>query len=203
MCLEILQERSEFAPIGAVSADGQGRPELGVPVLGLDAHWRNITQSQSVDALCVAIGRNDLRQEFFRNITESGHSTAILVSSSAVVSVTATLGAGCQVMPAAVVTAMTTIGEGTIVNTNASIDHDGRIGAFVHVAPGAAIGGDVTIGDRSFIGLGARVLPGVTIGVDVTVGAGAVVIDDVPDGLTVVGVPARPLPSSTPSESAP
>jgi UDP-perosamine 4-acetyltransferase len=54
-----------------------------------------------------------------------------------------------------------------------------------------AIGGDVTIGDRTFVGLGARVLPGVTLGSDVIVGAGAVVVRDVPDGVTVMGVPAR------------
>lgn len=47
------------------------------------------------------------------------------------------------------------------------------------------------IGDRVHIAAGAKVIGGVTIGNDVVVGANAVVVKDVPDGCTVVGVPAR------------
>ncbi len=47
------------------------------------------------------------------------------------------------------------------------------------------------IGDNVFVGAGARVLGGICIGNDVTIGANAVVVHDVPDGATVVGVPAR------------
>lgn len=47
------------------------------------------------------------------------------------------------------------------------------------------------IGDRVKILAGAKVIGGVTLGNDVTVGANAVVVRDVPDGCTVVGVPAR------------
>ena len=47
------------------------------------------------------------------------------------------------------------------------------------------------IGDNVFIGAGARVLGGITLGNNAVVGANAVVIDDVPDGATVVGIPAK------------
>ncbi|MGQ9585008.1 MAG: acyltransferase [Anaerolineae bacterium] len=43
------------------------------------------------------------------------------------------------------------------------------------------------------LGAGAVILPGVTIGAEALVGAGAVVTRDVPDGMVVVGNPARPL----------
>lgn len=42
------------------------------------------------------------------------------------------------------------------------------------------------------IGGGALLLPGVDIGKDATVGSGAVVTHDVPEGATVLGIPARP-----------
>lgn len=44
---------------------------------------------------------------------------------------------------------------------------------------------------RAAVGTGAIVLPGVVIGEGALVGAGAVVTEDVPDGVTVVGNPAR------------
>ncbi len=51
----------------------------------------------------------------------------------------------------------------------------------------------ISIGDNAWLGGGVIVLPGVTIGRDAAVGAGTVVTRDVPDGVVVVGNPARPL----------
>jgi serine O-acetyltransferase len=51
------------------------------------------------------------------------------------------------------------------------------------------------IGDDVFIGAGARVLGGIRIGDRAIIGANAVVIQDVPDGATAVGVPARIIPA--------
>ncbi len=51
--------------------------------------------------------------------------------------------------------------------------------------------GEVVIGERAMIGAGAVVLPGVEIGSDARVGANSLVTEDVPAGVTVVGVPAQ------------
>jgi len=45
--------------------------------------------------------------------------------------------------------------------------------------------------DDVFIGAGAKILGAVSLGNGAKVGANAVVLDDVPDGATVVGIPAR------------
>lgn len=47
------------------------------------------------------------------------------------------------------------------------------------------------LGDRVFVGSGARILGGIHVGDDAVVGANAVVIQDIPDGATVVGIPAK------------
>lgn len=45
----------------------------------------------------------------------------------------------------------------------------------------------------AFICAGATIIPNLTIGRNVIVGAGSTVIRDVPDGVTVVGSPAKIL----------
>ena len=49
------------------------------------------------------------------------------------------------------------------------------------------------IGGHVDVGTGAKILGGVVVGEHARIGANAVVIDDVPPGVTVVGIPARPL----------
>ena len=59
-----------------------------------------------------------------------------------------------------------------------------------------------TIGPRAQIGSGARVLGKVRVGADARVGANAVVLDDVPDGATAVGVPARVVAPDEPARQS-
>jgi serine O-acetyltransferase len=61
--------------------------------------------------------------------------------------------------------------------------------------------GGPTIGPAVSVGTGAKILGKVTVGAGARIGANAVVIDDVPEGATVVGIPAREVPSG--AESSP
>lgn len=59
------------------------------------------------------------------------------------------------------------------------------------------------IGDDVTLGCGARILGDITIGKNVNIGANAVVIDDIPDGATAVGIPARIVRKQTMSDPVP
>jgi serine O-acetyltransferase len=48
-----------------------------------------------------------------------------------------------------------------------------------------------SLGKRVNVGAGAKLFGNIVIGDDVNVGANAVVLSDVPDGATVVGIPAK------------
>lgn len=55
-------------------------------------------------------------------------------------------------------------------------------------------GGTPLLGDRVFVGSGAKIIGKLRVGDGARIGANAVVLSDVPDGATMVGIPARPLP---------
>jgi serine acetyltransferase len=54
------------------------------------------------------------------------------------------------------------------------------------------LSGNVQIGNGVLTGTGCQILERLSIGNNVTMGAGAVVTKNVPDSLTVIGVPAKP-----------
>jgi UDP-perosamine 4-acetyltransferase len=192
VCVEALLDMGDAVIVGAVSSNGTTIDGLGVSPCWPEAELEEAIRASDATACCVAIGDNATRRRFADSLVERGIALASAVSASSVVSRTARLGAGVQLIAGCVVNAATVVGDGAIVNTNATIDHDCSIGRFVHVAPGAVLGGAVTVGDEAMIGLGARVLPGIRIGAGAIVGAGAVVTRDVEANTVVVGVPARP-----------
>jgi sugar O-acyltransferase (sialic acid O-acetyltransferase NeuD family) len=146
----------------------------------------------------LAIGgtRGKERFEIARQLQCVGFSLPCIIHPSAVVSKTAKLAEGCQILAHTVVAADVLMGRLCIVNNSANIDHECQLGSGVHIAPGAILCGCVSVADNTMIGAGAVVLPRVIIGSDVLVGAGAIVTRDVPDGAVVVGNPAKIIRNS-------
>jgi sugar O-acyltransferase (sialic acid O-acetyltransferase NeuD family) len=103
------------------------------------------------------------------------------------------IGEGCQIMAGAIICTESRIGRQCIINTKASVDHEAVLDEGCEVAPGATLCGIVHMKEGAWVCAGATVLPRITIGAGAIVGAGALVNRDVPDGMTVVGVPARRL----------
>ncbi len=133
------------------------------------------------------------RREVFERFTAKGYTFSQVVHPSAVIAPTARIEPGAQVMAGCVIQPNAAIGRNALINTNASVDHDCVIGPHTHVAPGVTLSGNVHVGHSTHIGTGATVIHAIRIGDEVVVGAGASVVRDLPDGVTAVGVPAKPL----------
>jgi sugar O-acyltransferase (sialic acid O-acetyltransferase NeuD family) len=140
----------------------------------------------------IAIGDNAIRQRIYQILTPEQFWPINAIHPSAIIASSAVIAGNCVMIAAGVlINPLATIGTGAICNTGCIIEHECEVGAFAHIGPGAILCGNVHVGEGSFVGAGAVVRQGISIGNKVMVGAGAVVVKDVPDGATVVGVPAK------------
>lgn len=143
------------------------------------------------DGVLVAIGNNSVRHTKLLELQRAGARLVILIHPAANVSRYAVICEGTVVFAGAVVNADASVGIGGILNTGCSIDHDCMLGDAVHISPGARLAGGVQVGNQSWVGIGASVRQLIRIGQRVMVGAGSAVISDIPDDVTVAGVPAK------------
>ncbi|REE84511.1 UDP-perosamine 4-acetyltransferase [Paenibacillus taihuensis] len=178
--------------VGYVDKEDKGSL-LGVPWLGTEEQFR---ANYQLELFRLVIGFGQIRAGFkrkdaFERWSAWNYNWATLLDASSIISPSALIGIGTQILAGTVIQTRAVIGSNVIVNSRAVVEHECRIGDHVHLASGSVICGGVRIGACSHIGAGAVVLQGIQLGEAVTVGAGSVVTKNVPDGSTVIGIPAR------------
>lgn len=106
---------------------------------------------------------------------------------------------GIEIHPAA------QIGRGLVIDHGMGvvIGETTQIGDDVLIFHGVTLGGTgndtgikrhPTICHGAMIGAGAKILGNIKVGTQARIGANAVVLQDVPDGATAIGIPARVIP---------
>jgi len=140
----------------------------------------------------IAIGDNAIRSKIYDQLIKKDLLPVNAVHSSSVVDPSAVISEhGVMIAANATINPLAKIGVGAICNTGCIIEHECMVGDFAHIGPGAVLCGNVKIGSQTFVGANAVIRQGISIGKNAMIGAGAVVVKDVPDNMTVVGVPAR------------
>ena len=172
----------------------QGQTLNGLPTFSLEDAWRQMS-----DALVVcAVGSPHTRQRLAEKARGIGFRFATLVHPRAERSKWIEFGDGTVVCAGCILTTNITIGSHVQINLDCTIGHDAVLGDYSTLAPGVHISGWVHLGRHVYLGTGAVVLNGtdeapIVLGDGAVIGAGACVTKSIGAGLTVVGVPAKPL----------
>lgn len=140
----------------------------------------------------VVLGRETLIGDgvMIRENTELGEQC--VVGANSTINCNTKIGNRTKIMDLSHVTADAVIGDDVFWSVNVISANDNAMGR--HGYTGEEMGPVVKDGAR--IGLGAAILPGKTIHSRAIVASGSVVTHDVEEGELVMGVPARPRPST-------
>lgn len=141
----------------------------------------------------IGIGDPIVRQNIYQKLKSYNLNFPIIKHPQAVCSKDVVLGQGSIIYPGVIISVNVKLGQFGILNNNVTIGHDTVIKAFCTINPCSNVAGNVTIEDYAYLGSSSAILQNLTIGNSSVIGAGAIVINDIPEKVTVVGVPAKKL----------
>ena len=101
------------------------------------------------------------------------------------------LGKGIILYPGVSINYECEISDFVIMNMNCAIGHNCKFDAFSTLAPGVNLAGFSHVMQCADVGIGATTIQGVVIGKESRIGGQTMILNNVPDGATVVGNPAR------------
>ncbi|MBI4538243.1 MAG: acetyltransferase [Gemmatimonadetes bacterium] len=165
-----------------------GERYFDLPVLG-PLSW--LDRAPAGAHIFIGVGDPAARRRLAADVAARGLPFCTVVHPGVEASPWVRIGTGCIIFAGCTLTVEVELGEHVVVNPQCSLAHDVCVGAYSYISPGVDLAGKVRLEEEVFMGTGAAVIPGRRIGRGAVIGAGAVVIDDIPPGVTAVGVPAR------------
>jgi len=149
-------------------------------------------------SVVIGIGAPQTRQRVAERVAAAGFGFATIVHPRTEISRWVEIGEGTVICAGNILTTNIVLGKQVQINLDCTVGHDVIMGDLATLAPGVHVSGCVHMGKRVYVGTGAVIINGtqdapIVIGDDAVIGAGACVTKSVPPGLTVVGIPAKPL----------
>lgn len=172
----------------------QNRQLNGISVMSLEAARVQFPEARVVGG----VGAPVVRQRLMDKAAAVGFSFATLIHPRVERSRWIDIGTGTVICAGNILTTNIRLGRHVQINLDCTIGHDVVMDDYTTLAPGVHVSGWVHMGKRVYVGTGANIINGtqdqpLIIGDDAVIGAGACVTKAVAAGVTVVGVPAKPL----------
>lgn len=177
----------EYELCGFIDSNKKGT-HMGLPIWG--AELEDIPNYEEYSYF-VSIGDVGYRKQWFDRLRERRLSIINIIDSSAIISASAKMGIGNFIGKMAVINADAEIGNNNVINTKALIEHECKVGDHNHLSTNSVINGNVIVGNSVFLGSSSVCNGQLKIGSNAIIGSGSVIIKDIPEKVTVVGVPAR------------
>lgn len=162
-----------------------------IPIIGKDDDAQELFKRYGKYTLVITPDAPNIRKRLVEYYGAIGYKFATIISPSAKISKSATIGEGTIIQYGVNISSECNIGRFCKLNTLCNVMHDNVIGDFSTIAPNAVLLGRVHVGEGSYIGANSTILPEKNIGNCATIGAGAVVTHDISSKMIVKGVPAR------------
>ncbi len=196
--LETIQHIEGLDPLGLIDTHENegiwGSTVDGVRVLGGIDALKDYPPAKDLRVIC-AIADRERKRSFATHLNKHGYQFRSVVHPKASIAHSAIIGQGCVINAGVTIETGARVGDHVIIHSGSVIEHDVEVQEFANIGPGVSTAGRVKIGAGANVYTGAIIIPGMEIGRDATVGAGSVVTEDVEDGATVVGAPAKPIAS--------
>ncbi len=165
----------------------------GVKIIGTDDDRHEIFKKYGDIPLVLTPDKPAIREKLYHLYKDAGFSFKTVISPTARISRTATIGMGAVIQDKVNVSSHTKIGDFVKLNTMSNVMHDCNVGDFTTIAPNVCVLGRISIGEKCYIGANATVLPDVKIVGNTTVGAGATVLKTIEEEGVYIGTPTRLL----------
>ena len=186
---QIAEERGGWSGIVFIDDTAEKEELAGCPVCRFQK-FRTRYATEEI-RFVVAIGEPKYRLEAFERMKRAGYTGGLLAHPSAYISPDAEVGEGTAVCQGVHIGSQARIGRNCYLSRNASIGHDAIVGDHTRLGVNSFIGGHTVIGENAFIGAGALLKDRIRVGAGSIAALGAAVFGDVPEGVTVIGNPAR------------
>ncbi len=167
-----------------------GKSLRGVPIVGPLAQ-----AEQAALPAVLGVDHSHQRKEIVERLDVTWET---IVHPYASLNPSAVVGPGTVILEGAVVQASVTIGRHVIIAANVAVSHDCVIDDFACLGPGVDLARCVHVAEGACCNVGAVVTPNIRVGAWSTVGPRAGVIRDVPDHVSVAGLPAKSIDDDEP-----
>jgi len=173
-CIDVIEHSGIFKIAGLIGKEEELQNDcMGYPVIGTDSDLPEL--AKSYEYALIVLGQIEtalVRQRIYDQAIALGFKFPTIISKTAHVASSASVGDGTIVMHGSIVNSNAKVGNNCIINTKALIEHDATVADHCHISTGAIINGAASLGSGSFVGSGSVIKHGITLGSQCVVGMG-------------------------------